>query len=286
MKMLKKNFIAAGIIAAIMVLFVFNSCQKEDTSGFVQAATVASVHLNADLDINYFFSILHKAVYDTALNNSNASVIDSAAVTRTFDTITGKTIYTFDYADGTIAPDFKEKSGTFQAFLESDFSETGATMEVMLNSFLINGRTLQGTLNYTHQGDNAYTLESSVVFSGEGRPQLTYTGNKEIVWMEGMANPLKLLEQRFTISGEVESEYMEMAGSDLPVATINFATDNVWELSFSCHKLVRTGALNITFSTPEGTQNISGEFQDADIDGCSDKVMLKNNEGFGYPYYI
>jgi hypothetical protein len=286
MKMLNKNFIVTGITAAIIVLLVFNSCQKEDTSGFVQVAAVASVHLNADLDINHFFSILHKAVHDTALNNSNASVIDSAAVTRTFDTISGRTVYTFDYAVGTITPDFKEKSGAFQAFLESDFDETGATIQVMMNNFMIDGRTLQGSLSYTHQGERTYTLESSVAFGGESRPQLTYTGNKVIVWTEGMANPLKLQEQRFTLTGEAESEYTDMAGNSLPVATINSANDGVWELSFSCNKLVRNGVLNISFVSPEDTQNITGQFQDADIDGCSDKVMLKNDAGFGYPYYI
>jgi hypothetical protein len=286
MKMLNKKFIAAGIIVAMMVIFAFNSCQKEDTSGFVQMATVASVHLSADLDINHFFSVLHKAVYDTALNNSNASIIDSAKVTRTFDTISGKTVYTFYYADGTTSPDFKEKSGTFQAFLKNGFDEPGATIEVMINNFIIDGRSLQGTLNYTYQGNNKYTLESTVVFSGEGGLQLTYTGNKEIVWTEGMANPLKPSEHKFTLSGNTRSNYVDENNKALPIAEIVSETDGAWNISFSCNKLIKNGALSITFILPDGAKNITGQFQDADIDGCSDKVMLKNTDGFGFPCYI
>lgn len=286
MKKLYKNFFAAQIIAAALLLLFFGSCQKEDTSDFVSTAEVASQHLKADLDINHFFSIIHTALYDTALNNSNTSAIDSAVVTRTFDTLAGKTVYTFDYADGTISPDFKEKSGTFQAFLDSDFNEVGTQMEVLIHDFKINARTLQGTIYFTLMDENHYKLSSTIVFSGENQPLITYHGDKEILWTEGMANPLKPSEQKFTLAGNAKSNYVDAYNKALPIAEIISETDGVWNISFSCHKLVNNGALNITVIIPEGNNKITGQFQDADIDGCSDKVMLKNNEGFGYPYYI
>lgn len=286
MKMLQRNVFVVLIVSGFFSMLGLASCEKEDTAGFVSVAEVASQHLSADLDANHFFSILHKAAYDTALINNDTTIIDSALVTRAFDSISGETIYNFNYPDGTVSPDFKEKSGSFQATLDQDFSVTSATFEVTINNFRINQRILQGTVSYTNSGENKYNLESTIEFSGENQPLINYTGNKEITWTEGMSTPFNFEDQRFTLSGEANSSYLNMQNSDIPEAELTSVTDGALDISFSCHKLVKQGLVFIDETISNNTESITGEFQDADIDGCGDKIMLKNQANFGYPFYF
>jgi hypothetical protein len=286
MKLLQRKLFVVLIVSGFFWMLGLASCEKEDTADFVSVAEVASKHLSADLDINHFFSILHKAAYDTALINNDTTIIDSALVTRAFDTISGETVYTFNYDDSTVSPDFKEKSGSFQATLDQDFNETGATFEVLISDFMINQRTLRGSVYYIKTAENNYTLESSVVFSGENQPMITYNGNKNIIWTAGFENPIDFGEQKFTLSGEATGNYVDPFAENIREAEIISETDGVWDISFSCHKLVKQGGLFIDEILSESTETITGEFQDADIDGCGDKIMLKNQANFGYPFYF
>jgi hypothetical protein len=286
MKFLLRNVFVVLIVSGFILMLGLASCEKEDTADFVRVAEVASQHLSADLDINHIFSILHKAAYDTALINNDTTIIDSALVTRAFDTVSRETVYTFNYAENTVSPDFKEKSGSFEATLDMDFTTAGATFEVLISDFMINDRTLQGSVYYTKIGENNYNLESSVIFSGENQPMITYNGNKNIVWTAGFENPIDFEEQKFTLSGEAISIFVDPYAENIREAEIISETDGSWDISFGCHKLVKQGYLFIDEILSETTETITGEFQDADIDGCGDKIMLKNQANFGYPFYF
>ncbi len=274
------------VLLLIASSFQFTACERESTSDFVNIAEVASQHINADLDANYFFSILHKAAYDTALINSDTSIIDSALVSKVIDTITGQTVYTFNYPEGTVSPNFQVKSGTFQAFLDKDFTEEGATFEVLIYEFTINGRTLRGTVYYTYNGNRKYNLESTIVFSGENQALITHHGEKEILWTEGYVTPADSDEQKFSLSGNATSRYVNAYNTEIPLAEIISETDGIWDITFACHKIVKQGKVVINTIISGLTETITGDFQDADLDGCSDKIMLKNPKNFGYPYYF
>lgn len=286
----KKNLISIFILLGLF-LFFNASCEKEDTSDFVKVAEVASVHLGADLDATYLFSVLHKAVYDTALIRTDTAMIDSAWVYRTPDTISGQTSYLFDYGDSTVSPDFDVKSGQIEAILDGDFTEDNASFIATFNNFTVNNLRLEGTAKYINTGEVIdgrirLLLETNIDFYLNGQKLIAYVGNKTIWWAEGFDEPEDFDSQQFVLTGFSTGDYSNPSNTNIPEAVINMETDEDLEVRFTCHKLIRSGSILMTESLPEFEEIITGDFIDSDIDGCSDKVMLKNADNFGYPYYF
>ncbi len=281
-------------IASLTMLFLtllLSSCKKEDTTEFVKAAEVASEHTNADLDATCIFAVLHKIIYDTALINNNTAIIDSATVFRVFDTLIGITNYTIDYGDGIVAPDFKHKSGIIEAVLDKNFQLDSATIQANFSNYMVNEINLNGTASYTNTGDfstgtQKFIFLSEISFSNNHQTIIQYSGNKEIYWTQGFLKPEKLTEQYFTINGNSTGLYTNSSNIDIPEASIFMEITTGWSVSFSCNKLVKQGAINIQETFKNTDEIITGDFMDSDLDGCSDKIMLKNNSNFGYPFYI
>lgn len=288
---LKVHLMFGVLVSGILLLMIHSSCEKEETSDFVKVAEVAAVHLEADLEATYLFSVLHKAIYDTAMLRTDTAMIDSAWVYRTAGSPSGQATYLFDYGDSTVSPDFDIKSGQIEATLDRDFSEDSATFIATFDNFTINNLRLEGTATYANTGEISggrirLQLETEIDFYKNEQKLITYTGNKTIWWAGGFDEPEIFDSQKFAVSGFSNGDYTDPSNTDIPEAVINLETENELEVRFSCHKLIRSGRVFITESLPEYEEIITGDFIDSDIDGCSDKVMLKNPENFGYPYYF
>lgn len=290
-RVLKISFVRFLFFWAPLTAFFFMGCEKEETSDFVKVAEVASTHLEADLEATYLFSVFHKVIYDTAMARTDTAIIDSARVYRAVDSVTGQASYLFDYGESTVSPDFNIKSGQIEATLDRDFSEENATFTATFNNFTISNLRFEGTAKYINTGEVSggrirLHLETEIDFFKNGQKLVAYTGSKTIWWAEGFDEPENFESQKFAVSGFSEGNYSNPANNDIPQAVINLETDNELDVRFSCHKLIRNGRIIITESLPDYDEIITGDFIDSDIDGCSDKVMLKNSLNFGYPYYF
>ena len=286
-----KNITTAVIAFSIMLAFFFASCEKEETSDFVKVAEVASTHLGADLDATYLFSILHKAIYDTALIRTDTSMIDSAWVYRSTSTLSNGTSYLFDYGDSTVSPDFNLKSGQIEAMLDSPFSGENATIEATFDNYTVNNFRLEGSVSYKNLGEMMgggllLMFESDIFFYKEDNLVLDYSGSKTILWKEGFDQTENVEIQVFEISGTSESTYSNPENPDISQAEIAMEIVDVIDVSFDCHKIVKYGKVLINETIPGFNESLTGDFIDSDVDGCSDKVMIKNEQNFGYPYYF
>jgi hypothetical protein len=278
------------ILTGIYFLFI-TSCEKEETSDFVKVAEVASSHIGADLDATYIFSVLHKAIYDTAIIRTDTTIIDSAWVYRSTNVPSVEATYLFDYADSTNSPDFKMKSGQIEAVLDIPWTEPNATMEASFSNFRINNLRLEGTVKYINTGELEggsfkLLLESDISFYKDEQLVLDYSGNKTIYWAEGYDQAADFEIQTFEISGTSNGSYNNPENINIPEAEIVMEIDGVLDVSFDCHKIVKYGNLLITETIPGFNELLTGDFIDADLDGCSDKVMIKNEQNFGFPYYF
>lgn len=278
------------IITGIM-LFFFTSCEKEETSDFVKVAEVASVHLGADLDATYLFSVLHKAIYDTALLRTDTTMIDSAWVYRSMTAPSAYASYLIDYGDSTVSPDFNLKTGQIEAVQDKPFTEANATITASFTNFTVNNYRLEGTVNYVSTGElesgsPKLTLICDIDFYAGDELMINYTGSKTILWTEGFDQPENNEEQLFEIYGTSESNYQNPENNDISEAEIAMEIDGVLDVSFECHKTVKYGSVLIYETIPGYNEQLTGDFIDSDIDGCSDKVMIKNEQNFGYPYYF
>jgi len=286
-----KTYIFSGRLFLVLVaVFFFSSCQKDDTSDFVKVAQVSSQHLIADLDVLNFFSVFQQTIYDTTLNHNDTAIIDSATVYLTHNATTGETTYIFDYAEGTITPDFKIKSGQIEALLDKDFDLDGATFTATFVDFKINETYINGTISYINTGEEVggnakFVCVAGLVFS-TNLQILQYQGNKEILWTNGFADPTKTDEQEFSVSGSSTSQYANPESNNIQEASIAAEIETFLIVNLACSKLVKSGRIIFNEVLSDYTETIVGDFIDNDLDGCGDKVMLKNNRNFGYPVYI
>jgi uncharacterized lipoprotein YajG len=90
---IKKQNLSFALLTLFVAMLLMMACEKEDTRDFVNAAEVAAVHLDADLNATYYFAVFHQAIYDTALINNDTAIIDSALVTRAYDPSSGTISY-------------------------------------------------------------------------------------------------------------------------------------------------------------------------------------------------
>lgn len=288
---LTKRILPLIIISVVSAIIFFSACESEETSDFVQVAEVASTQLGADLDATYLFSVFHRCIHDTALINNDTAVIDSAWVYRSFDQVSGGATYVIDYGVSTISPDFNLKTGQIQATLDKPFTEDSATFEATFTNFTIGNMRLAGSAKYINTGEVSgsrykYILQSQINYYLNDQIILAYEGEKTIWWTEGYLKPEDFDSHKFAIEGTSTGTYSDPENTMIPEAGLSLETDGELDVSLSCHKLIKYGRLLINESLDNRDELITGDFVDSDIDGCSDKVMLKNNRNFGYPYYF
>ncbi len=287
---IKKQQIWFALLPLVFAMMLMMACEKEDTRDFVNAAEVASVHLAADLDATYYFAVFHRAIYDTALINNDTAIIDSAQVSRSFDAISGITSYLFDYGEGTLCQDLTIKSGTIEALLDKDISQPGAVFSATFSNFKIDNTSIVGIATYSVEGalfseKLKFVYNVALTFINQNTT-LQYHSNKIVYWVEGLENPSDIEDQSFTIEGTSGSTYVNPTNLAIPEADISGLIEGEWEAALRCHKLIQKGNINIEVSHQNLTDTMNGNFIDTDLDGCGDKVMLKNSDDFGYPYYI
>lgn len=285
--MLKK----AGLILFLVMVFFQVSCEREDTGEFVERAEVASEYLRVEMDALRLFALFHKVIHDTALMNRDTAFIDSALVTMVHDTVTGLRQYTIDFGSGQAGPDWKIRSGKIQASLNGDFDMPSSTFAADLDQYMFEDFEAGGEIVYMNTGETndenpVFYLNVSLVYYQNNAQTTTLETEKNVLWTEGADEPENWQAHQFLISGDSYSEYINTAvvNSREAEMEVSFTEDMVVVLL--CPTLVKSAEIIIQLNYKQLTKPVTGTFIDSDIDNCVDKVMLKNSQNFGFPFYL
>jgi hypothetical protein len=281
-----------SLVALLVATFAFSvsSCEKDDTSEFVDIAKVTSLYASTDIYITYNFSVLYRVMNDTALMHTDTAIIDSALVTRFADS-GGLVRYVVDYGEQTIAHDQRTKSGKIEVSSYPDSMPDGALAYASLNEYAIDGVAYYGTMKYIRTGEVVagkpkFIYEISVACEyPEGKVGMWST--KEIFLTAGAAEPLKFDLLKFDMMFESNGFFAAKSSLD-DIITTQFSTEseNPWTLNFGCAKIFRPVEATIEVTSDDQTQTLIETLIDTDLDGCVDKVMLINDKNFGFPFYI
>jgi hypothetical protein len=285
------SFLKNGSLAMLIAIFVFSvsSCQKDDTSEFVEIAKVTSLYARADINITYNFSVLYRVMNDTALMHNDTAIIDSAMVTRIADS-SGRIRYEIDYGEQTIAHDERTKSGKILVFSYPDSVPGGEWAYAILQDYAIDDVPCDGAMQYIRTGEviggqPQFTFDFSVGCEyAEGKMVMAST--KELLQTAGAAEPLKFDLLRFDVMFTARGMFSGNAASGNTAANFVTETQNPWPISFGCPKIVGPAEGTIRVTTDGKTEILIESLIDTDLDGCADKVMLINDKNFGFPFYI
>jgi hypothetical protein len=286
------SFLKNSMLALLIAMFALSlsSCEKDDTSEFVGIAKTTSLYALADINSIYNFSVVHRVMNDTALMYNDTAIIDSALVTR-FAEPGGLVSYVVDYGEHTVARDGRIKSGKIKIFSYPDSVPEGAWAYATLLNYIIDDVRCQGDMKYIRTGEvingqPKFTFDVSVGCEyAEGK--VVIASEKEMFQTAGLDDPLKFDLLRFDVMFTMIGTYS--GSTQANIATANFITEieAPWPIDFGCAKILRPAEATITVKTSDGkTQTLIESLIDTDLDGCVDKVMLKDDKNFGFPFYI
>ncbi|OQX73976.1 MAG: hypothetical protein B6D61_11995 [Bacteroidetes bacterium 4484_249] len=292
---IKKPLILNSAIAVVLLTFWFghSGCDKEDTSEFVGQAEIVAEYLRAEDYMADLFGLLHSSIYDTALIRHGQAFIDSTFVTYQLDTVSVIGTFFYDFS----SPNQPESTrqvygGSVTAKLYQPFQNEGALMHATFNNYTVNGYLLQGEIKYQNTGEvvdgmRKYLLGYNLDIFWEEQKILSFNPARDLFWAEGFDTPEDVDDDEFTLPDGATASYFSPDGTGPGTVPIEVTFTESWTIGISCFRYFRHGALDVMLEI-EGRQiTLNGEFVDADLDNCADKVMIKNFDGsLGYPYYL
>lgn len=285
------SFLKNSLLALLIATFAFSvsSCQKDDTSEFIETAKITSLYAQADITITYNFSVLYRVMNDTALLHNDTAIIDSALVTRIAED-GGRFRYLVDYGEQTLARDGRIKSGKIQVFSYPDSMPGGDWAYATLQEYFVDGVPYNGAMQYVRTGEViAGQPQFNFVFTigceyAEG--EVVIASTKELLQTAGAAEPLRFDLLRFDVMFTSRGMFSGNVASGNAAANFVTETQNPWPINFGCPKIVGPAEGTIAVTTDGKTEILIESLIDTDLDGCADKVMLINDKNFGFPFYI
>lgn len=282
-------------IAAILLTFWFgySSCDKEDTSEFVSQAEIVAEYVRAEDYMADLFGLLHSSIYDTALINNGQAFIDSIFATYQLDTVSGIGVFFYDFD----SPDQPENtrqvySGLVTAKLYQPFQNDGALMHATLNNYTVNGYHLWGELIYQNTGEVVEgklkcLLEYNLDIFWNEQKLLSFNPVRDLFWTDGFDTPEDVDDDEFSLPDGATAYYFSPGNTGPGIILIDATFTENWTIGISCFRYFRHGAMNVVLEIEDQQIILNGEFIDADLDNCADKMMIKNfDNSLGYPYYL
>lgn len=280
------------IITGLMLLPGMQACQKDDTEDFVDDAKIVAECIRTEDYMTDLFGLLHSSIFDTTLTNHDTAFVENIFVTRQFDTITGRTTFTYDF-ESPMQPDVVRQvyGGKVTATLFEPFENPDALMQASFFEYTVHDYLLQGYIKYRNTGEvvngqKKYTLVYSADLIWNEKKLLTFIPFRTLYWTSGFDTPDDVQDDEFIFPEGIETDYfIPDNGQQETVVTIEF-TEN-WSLGISCFRYYQNGKFDAFMERNEQPVELNGDFIDADLDNCADKVMIKNSDNsLGYPYYL
>lgn len=278
-----------------LMLLPATSCQDDDAGDFVKYAEVAARYMQGEDFLSDLFALVHRAIHDTALVNQGTATIDSAQVMYSENVANSKATFTFDYGNtGQIAPGGEIRKGHIEAVMDLPFDSVGAVFTASSQNFAIRDLVMNGTFLYRSTGEIVegklkYEIEFTSSFTKNETSYLDFSTERLIFWASGYDKPEKTINHVFSIpeNSNVTGKFYNVTG--FPANEFTYSTTIIREfiIRLKCENPISEGLFEISLSS-EGIQPVLlfGEFVDTDLDGCIEKVIIKNGDNFGYPYYL
>lgn len=284
-----------ALLMSTLFLITLNACKDDDPGDFVNYAETAVRYVQYEDMMADMFVLFHRAVSDTALVNNGTAIIDSAWVIFSLNLADSSAMLSFDYGtEGKTMPDGSMRKGEIFASWEKPFHHSEVSLLASTQNFMVDDISVNGTYLYHNTGE---TTSGKIKF--EISPNLSFHRNdvkicdlnseRTYFWETGFNEPYKTINHIFSVPVQTitEGNFYEVTG--LPVPEISFSTSfaETFFIHFKCDNPIREGNFEIIMSDEDiSPVNLSGEFIDTDLDGCAEKVIIKNDENFGYPFYL
>lgn len=279
----------------VLLLLPATSCEDDDAGDFVKYAEVSVRYMQGEDFLADLFALVHRSIHDTALINNGIAIIDSASVIYTENVANSTATFTFDYGNtGQIAPGGEIRKGQIEAVMDLPFDNAGAVFTATSQNFTIRDLVMNGTFLYRSTGEIIegklkYEIEFTSSFTKNEASYLDFSTERLIFWESGYDKPEKTINHVFSIpeGSLVAGKFFDVSG--FPVNQFQYSTTitSTFIIRFKCENPISEGLFEIILSS-EGIQPVLlfGEFVDTDQDGCIEKVIIKNSDNFGYPYYL
>lgn len=190
----------------------FNSCKKSDTVDELETTFELSADQaiadNLTQDANDVF--MEAAVQNNVAGNTPVQVTETTDIlgcaTVTITPLIGfpKTIV-IDFGTGCTAPNGITRKGIINIVISDSVRRSGSTAVMTFNDYFVNNYKVEGTITWTNTslpGTKSWQREivNGKITAPDGRYWL-HSGLKEVVQTAGVATPLNLLDDVFSITG-------------------------------------------------------------------------------------
>jgi len=287
-----KNF-RRLIFLLVLLAFGIMSCEKEDTSDFVEQAKIAAEYANAEDNMADLFVLFHKALHDSTLINTGEVTIDSAHVQYFQNSGPALAEFVFDYGNtGTMCPDTKLRKGQISAVLNSPFDQAEAIFTANFENYMADSLLMKGQFSYKNTGEVVagqlkYEIAMEVSFYSGSIKTLSLSAQRDIFWKSGYDKPYNTINHVFVMPGGASALYFGNEGSVTPLSVLDVTFVEDWYIQFSCFNPIKKGTFEVSLDDATEVVLLNGEFLDVDDDGCADKIIIKNTDNsYGYPYYF
>jgi hypothetical protein len=287
-----KNF-RRLLLLIFLVAFSIVSCEKEDTSDFVEQAKITAGYASAEDNMADLFVLFHKALHDTTLVNTGEATIDSAHVEFIQNSGPAYAEFIFDFGpDGKNCPDGKFRQGQISAVLSNSFDQPDAVFTANFENYRADSLLLKGQFSYKNTGEIVvgqlkYEIAIEVSFYLSNSKILTLSAQRDLFWKSGYDKPYNTINHVFVMPGGASALYYGYVGSVTPVSVLEVTITEDWTIQFSCFNPINKGYFEISLDDSVEVVMLNGEFVDVDDDGCSDKIIITNiDNSYGYPYYF
>jgi len=287
-----KNFRRLPLLI-FLVAFSIISCEKEDTSDFVEQAKIAAEYARAEDNMADLFVLFHKALHDTTLVNTGISTIDSAHVEYVQNSGPAYAEFIFDFGpDGKNCPDGKFRQGQISAVLSNSFDLPDAVFTANFENYIADSLLLKGQFSYKNTGEIVvgqlkYEIALEVSFYLNNNKTFTLSVQRDLFWKSGYDKPYNTINHVFVMPGGASALYYGFEGSVTPVSVLDVTIIEDWTIQFSCLNPIKKGYFEINLDDSTVVFFLNGDFVDVDEDGCADKIIITNTDNsYGYPYYF
>lgn len=259
---MKTNVKILGVIAAVAIGLMMNSCKKDDNStpnpptagSFTKTATESA---SAEIA----FSDAFRQV-DQAVKQNNKDVNSCPTITFTPADLTFPKDLVIDFGTSCTGTDGVIRSGKILAHLTKSYIDSGSVTTITFDNFYINSRQITGTETITNMGRNyaghlvfEVQVQNGNYYSPDG--VTSYNSEQQREWIAGESTLLDPMDDVYLITGNadgtttdgtnftvvitsplqvavgcawIESGTLEITQQNFPVITLDYGTgdcDNI-----------------------------------------------------------
>lgn len=198
-----------GFVLAAFSLLLFSSCDEEiEPENITDWSSATDASFAQDIFTDLYKVVDQEAQSDGQLRNSCATVTLDLDSANTFPAV-----LTVDFGTGCVSADGRQRSGKVIATFSDRWRSPGATVDVQLDDYTVNGSQVFGSLTITNNGPNSSgnlnyssTISNAQIINALG-DSATWAATLTYTWIEGQSTTFLsdglggVLDDVYTIEG-------------------------------------------------------------------------------------